>query len=341
MTQKLKCNIPDISSNVPKRSDIVISDSLRCLLSIAHQRWVGKHDLRNAQRNSTQNHDFWSKIVTFTTFWPSHALGLPNIAFGALWHPWARQASRKLSLSVRTTFFEQFGAILTHFKSDRIFKKKFPVGNFLAVFEQISAKIAKNADFSKKLWKFKFSEISKYWLKMHEIEVWWTWRVAFAFRIDRTRLRACSRWNFDACGELVRSTLENAKIRFSIARGLPRAHYGARSWSPSDEEFDFLHFITLHQVNWTHRFRCRCIFYKKTPNGLAWLSESTLAQTHKRKDVANLLFLQIVDRKSKQTLTHFLPQVSSFSLYLSIFSPQIVIIMKFFLKAVRFSVFQW
>ena len=105
---------------------------------------------------------------------------------------------------------------------------------------------------------------------MHEIEVWSTHGVVFSFRIARTHLRAIWRSNFDAYGDLVESKWQKPKFRFSIARALPRAHYGARSWSPLDEEFYFLHFINLYQVDWTNSFRCRSVFHKKTPNGLAW-----------------------------------------------------------------------
>ena len=46
-----------------------------------------------------------------------------------------------------------------------------------------------------------------------------------------------------------------------------RAHFGAHSLLPSDEEFYSSHFITLHRVNWTHRSSCRSVFSKKTQTG--------------------------------------------------------------------------
>ena len=147
--------------------------------------------------------------------------------------------------------------------------KKVTVVNFLAEFAENSSKSAKNADFFEKSWKFKFPQKSKYCSKMHEIEVWSTQRDVFSFRIARTHLRAIWRSNFDAYGDLGESMWEKPKFWFSNARALPRAHYGARAWSPSDEEFYFLHSINLHQVDWTQSFRCRSVFSKKKPNGLA------------------------------------------------------------------------
>ena len=137
-TWNLKYDIPEIGSNDSKHLDIQCEESFGCLLPFAHSGWVRKRYFSDFWWNSSKILEFWSKIVTFTTFWATNLVSFTQRALYNMWSPWTLRTTLEVSLRLRTTLFGQIGVNLAHFKSSEIFKLLALVSAKIAFFLKIS-----------------------------------------------------------------------------------------------------------------------------------------------------------------------------------------------------------